>query len=53
MRDIATATLTGNLTRDVDLRSLPSGHDVARLRLAATTRAQHRSGRRPRRLRPA
>ena len=38
MRDIATATLSGNLTRDVDLRQLPSGADVARLRVATTTR---------------
>jgi single-strand DNA-binding protein len=38
MRDIATATLSGNLTRDVELRSLPSGADVARLRVATTTR---------------
>ena len=38
MRDIANATLSGNLTRDVELRSLPSGTDVARLRVATTTR---------------
>ena len=38
MRDIATATLSGNLTRDVELESLPSGTDVARLRVATTTR---------------
>ena len=38
MRDIATATLSGNLTRDVELKSLPSGIDVARLRVATTTR---------------
>ena len=38
MRDIATATLSGNLTRDVELKALPSGIDVARLRVAATTR---------------
>jgi single-strand DNA-binding protein len=38
MRDIATATLSGNQTRDVELRELPSGTDVARLRLATTTR---------------
>jgi single-strand DNA-binding protein len=38
MRDIATATLSGNLTRDVELRALPSGTDVARLRVATTTR---------------
>jgi single-strand DNA-binding protein len=31
-------TLSGNLTRDVELRSLPSGADVARLRVASTTR---------------
>ena len=38
MRDIATATLSGDLTRDVELRALPSGTDVARLRVATTTR---------------
>ena len=38
MRDIATTTLSGNLTRDVELRQLPSGADVARLRVATTTR---------------
>lgn len=38
MRDIASATLWGNLTRDVELRALPSGADVARLRVATTTR---------------
>src|SRR5664279_4918511 len=38
MRDIATATLSGNLTRDIELRTLPSGADVARLRVATTTR---------------
>ena len=38
MRDITTATLSGNLTRDVELRELPSGTDVARLRVATTTR---------------
>jgi single-strand DNA-binding protein len=38
MRDIATATLSGNLTREVELRGLPSGADVARLRIATTTR---------------
>jgi single-strand DNA-binding protein len=42
MRDIATATLTGNLTREVELRPLPSGADVARLRVASGTR--RRSG---------
>jgi single-strand DNA-binding protein len=42
MRDIATATLSGNLTREVELRSLPSGAEVARLRVATTTR--RRSG---------
>jgi len=42
MRDIANATLSGNLTRDVELRALPSGADVARLRVATTTR--RRSG---------
>jgi Single-strand binding protein family len=38
MRDIATASLSGNLTHDVELRELPSGVDVARLRVARTTR---------------
>ncbi|MHB1571227.1 MAG: single-stranded DNA-binding protein [Solirubrobacteraceae bacterium] len=38
MRDIATATVSGNLTRDVELKALPSGTDVARLRVATTTR---------------
>jgi single-strand DNA-binding protein len=38
MRDIATAQLSGNLTRDVELRALPSGADVASLRVAFTTR---------------
>jgi single-stranded DNA-binding protein len=38
MRDIATATVSGNLTRDVELKALPSGADVARLRVATTTR---------------
>lgn len=38
MRDIATATLSGNLTRDIELRALPSGADVARLRVASTAR---------------
>jgi single-strand DNA-binding protein len=42
MRDIATATLSGNLTRDVELRNLPSGTELARLRVASTTR--RRSG---------
>ena len=41
MRDIATATLTGNLTRDVELRELPSGAGVARLRVATTTRSRN------------
>src|SRR5437660_4107459 len=41
MRDIATATLTGNLTREVELRSLPSGTDVARLRVASGTRRRN------------
>ena len=41
MRDIATATLSGNLTRDVELRQLPSGADVARLRVATTTRRRN------------
>jgi single-strand DNA-binding protein len=42
MRDIATAILTGNLTREVELRPLPSGTEVARLRVASGTR--RRSG---------
>ena len=41
MRDIATATLSGNLTREVELRELPSGAEVARLRVATTTRRRN------------
>jgi single-strand DNA-binding protein len=41
MRDIATATLSGNLTRDVELRELASGAEVARLRVATTTRRRN------------
>jgi len=41
MRDIASATLSGNLTRDVELRELPSGAEVARLRVATTTRRRN------------
>ena len=42
MGDIAAATLSGNLTREVELRPLPSGTEVARLRVARGTR--RRSG---------
>jgi single-strand DNA-binding protein len=42
MPDIANATVTGNLTGDIELRALPSGADVARLRVASNTR--RRSG---------
>jgi single-stranded DNA-binding protein len=42
MRDVASAALSGNLTRDVELRALPSGAKVARVRVATTTR--HRVG---------
>ena len=38
MRDIATAALSGNLTREVEIRELPSGGTLARLRVATTTR---------------
>jgi len=41
MRDIATTTLSGNLTRDIELRQLPSGADVARLRIATTARRRN------------
>jgi single-strand DNA-binding protein len=41
MRDIATATLSGNLTRDVELRELPSGAEVARLRVASGARRRN------------
>jgi single-strand DNA-binding protein len=41
MRDIATATLSGNLTRDVELRTLPSGVEVGRMRVASTTRRRN------------
>jgi single-strand DNA-binding protein len=42
MPDIANATITGNLTGEIELRALPSGADVARLRVASNTR--RRSG---------
>jgi single stranded DNA-binding protein len=38
MRDIARTRLSGVLTREVEIRELPSGVEVARLRLASTTR---------------
>jgi len=41
MQDIANITLSGNLTRDVEVRQLPSGADVARLRVATTTRRRN------------
>jgi hypothetical protein len=41
MRDVATATLSGNLTRDAELRELLSGAEVARLRVATTTRRRN------------
>ncbi len=41
MRDIATATLSGNLTRDVELKQLPSGAQLARLRVASTARRRN------------
>jgi Single-strand binding protein family len=41
VRDIATATLSGNLTREVELRPLPSGTEVARLRVASGTRRRN------------
>lgn len=41
VRDIATATLSGNLTREVELRPLPSGREVARLRVASGTRRRN------------
>jgi single-strand DNA-binding protein len=41
MRDIATATLSGNLTREVELRALPSGADVARMGVATRTRRRN------------
>jgi len=41
MRDIATVTLSGNLTRDVELKQLPSGAEVARLRVASTARRRN------------
>jgi single-strand DNA-binding protein len=41
MRDIATTTLSGNLTRDVEFKQLPSGTEVARLRVASTARRRN------------
>jgi single-strand DNA-binding protein len=37
-RDIAATTLSGNLTREVELHELSSGLEVARLRIASTNR---------------
>jgi single-strand DNA-binding protein len=42
MHDISTATLSGNLTREVELHELPSGSELARLRDASS--ARRRSG---------
>jgi single-strand DNA-binding protein len=44
MRDIASTRLSGILTREVELHELPSGVEVARLRLASTTRRRHGEG---------
>ncbi|MGA2927689.1 MAG: single-stranded DNA-binding protein [Solirubrobacteraceae bacterium] len=41
MQDIATAQISGDLTQDVDLRDLPSGAQVARLRVASTGRRRN------------
>jgi single-strand DNA-binding protein len=41
VKDIAITTLSGNLTRDVELRQLPSGADAARLGVATTTRRRN------------
>jgi single-strand DNA-binding protein len=37
-RDITGTTLSGYLTQDVELHELPSGVEIARLRIARTTR---------------
>ena len=39
--NINRVVLTGNLTADPDLRSLPSGTSIARLRLAVNTRRKN------------
>lgn len=45
MRDVNTVTLVGRLTRDVELRAMPSGTDVCTLRLAfSTTRKNPHTG---------
>jgi single-strand DNA-binding protein len=44
MRDIASTRLSGVLTREVELRQLPSGVEVARLRLGSTTRRRRGEG---------
>jgi len=44
MRDMATASLSGNLTRGVELRSTPSGAQVAALRVGFTTRRPDGNG---------
>ena len=43
-RDIATAALSGNLTRDVELRELRSGTEVARLRVVIKTHGATANG---------
>jgi single stranded DNA-binding protein len=44
MSDVASTRLSGVLTREVDLRELPSGVEVARLRLGSTTRRRQGEG---------
>jgi single-strand DNA-binding protein len=42
--NINRVVLTGNLTRDPELRSLPSGMSVCKLRIASNTRRKDQSG---------
>ncbi|MQA75660.1 MAG: single-stranded DNA-binding protein [Solirubrobacterales bacterium] len=42
--NINTVTITGNLTRDPELRSLQSGTSVCKLRVAVNTRRKDQSG---------
>ena len=42
--NINRVVLTGNLTRDPELRSLPSGMSVCNLRIASNTRRKGASG---------
>jgi len=42
--NINRVVLTGNLTKDPDLRALPSGSSVCKLRIASNTRRKNQAG---------